>query len=145
MLARKLVTTDRTFTTQTITSIFTTLFADWIALYGEDWNISTTIATTTTKTVKVGDNFYDIIEELAGSVGAVWNCTDRVINIATLLGTDYTGASNFKELVYNGDNPRENNINSVEYQSFGTLSNIITGDDSTTKNTQTDATSISTY
>lgn len=129
LLARKLVTTDRTYAAQTITTILTQLLGDWNTAYTEDWSISTSIVTTTSKTVKVGDNLYDIIQELATSVGAVWNCADRIITAEILLGTDYTGASNFKELVYNGDNPRENNINSVEYQSYGTLSNIIIGDD----------------
>lgn len=90
LLARKLVTVDRVYTTQTITTILTQLFVDWNTAYSEDWSVSTSIATTTSKTVKQGDNLYDIIEELAGSIGAVWNCTDRVIKIETLLGTDYT-------------------------------------------------------
>lgn len=101
-MSRKIVTTDRVFTTQTLTTIFTQLFADWNGTYSEDWSVSTSIATTTSKTVKVGDNLYDILDELAKSVGAVWQCIDRVIHIETLLGTDYTQPANFKELVFNG-------------------------------------------
>lgn len=145
LLARKLVTVDRTFSNKTVTEILTQLFADWNGAYSEDWAVSTSIATTTTKTVKVGDNLYDIIEELATSAEAVWDSQDRVVRVAALLGTDHTQPSDFKELVYNGENARENTLNSVSYESYGTLSNVIIGDDGTSKNTQSDSASIAEF
>lgn len=143
VMKRKLATTDRTLSAVTASAAITTLLTDWNSAYGELFTCFSTIATTITKTVEKGDNLYDIIEEIAGMVGAVWDVADGVIRIEALLGTDYTDPSNFKEITYDAQDPFRSNLLEVSAETYGTLANVIIASDSASKTTVSDATSIS--
>lgn len=142
LLARKPITTARSFTGKTLTEIMTTLLNDWFTFSWEQFTFSTSIWWTMQKTLQVWDNLYDILEEITWNIWAIWTCNDMNIKAELLLWTDYTQPLNFKELVFDLGDPRSNNVIDIKRPNFWTLANIIIWEDWATKIIKSDATSI---
>ncbi len=145
LLYRKTVVNDAVYTGQTISQIMTAILTDWNTAYSETWSFSSSIATTISKTVKSWDNIYDVLAELCVQTASVSKSVWGVITASTLLGTDYTSPSNYKELTYDGNDLKFSNMWAPDFESYGTISNIIIGSDGTSKSTLSDPTSIATY
>jgi hypothetical protein len=47
--------------------------SEWNTAYSENWTLETDLVTTITKEFKQGDNFFDVIEEIAGLAEAVFD------------------------------------------------------------------------
>lgn len=140
LLARKIATTDRSFSGSTVSAVLTQLFADWNSAYSEPFTVSSALATSVTKDVKQGDSLYDLIDELATLAGAVWTCENGVVTVAEVLGTDYTNPSgDFKELTFDATDPKRSNVADFSLETYSSVANVVLGTDGTTKSLQTDA------
>ncbi|MDD3302286.1 MAG: hypothetical protein PHN31_01925 [Candidatus Gracilibacteria bacterium] len=145
LMNKKLILSDKSYTNQLMTTIINDILNDWNTAYSETWTFLTNDTTLITKDYKLGDNIFDILEELSGLVGMVWDVIDEEIIVANLLGEDKTTGLNYLALIYNGMDPYESNITKPVSKSYSTISNVIIGMDSTGKTTLSDPTSITSF
>lgn len=145
LMNKKLVLSDKSYTSETMTTIMEDILWDWNSAYSENWIFSTNNTTLISKDFKNWDNIYDVLEELSWLVWMVWTIEGENIIVTDLIGEDKTTWLNYTALIYNWKDPYETNISNLKSKSYSTVSNIIIGIDSTTKTTKTDATSIATF
>lgn len=68
---------DSTFTAQSITTVVNSLFGAWNTACSDSLAISTSSTfVIPSKQVKMGDDFYAILDEFADSAGCVWDCVN---------------------------------------------------------------------
>lgn len=145
IMNKKLVLSDKTYTSKTITEIMEDILWDWNSAYSENWIFSSNDTTLISKDFKNWDNIYDILEELSWLVWCVWDVDENEIIVADLIGTDKTTWLDYTALIYNWLDPYESNITKPQTKSYSTVSNVVIWIDSTTKSLKTDATSIATF
>lgn len=144
-LQRKWLIQDVTYTTQTVKQIIDDMISYYNALW-DNWVCISSISDTLTKDYSMGDNIYDILNELAIELQAQWIIYWTTIYFAPLVWDDLTSWVNFTEIIYNWIDPSENNINSISLSSYWNIENIIVWIDSNdNKTVKTDSTSIALY
>ena len=95
-----------------------------------------------TETIRVGQDFYRIIDNLVKRMWAFWTVENNKIIISDLLGIDRTSGDNFLELLYNPMNPQENNIAEISPTSYDTQANVVVGINNETSHIELDAATI---
>lgn len=144
LLLKKLLLSDKDFSWTTITSAFNSILSEWKTETGEDWIISTNFTWTFTKKFSEWDNRFDILDEIWELTECVWTVEWNTIIINQMLWIDRSIPSNpdFFELVYNGEDLNENNIDTIETETYSTQSNLIIGKSWNSKQKAKDTTSI---
>lgn len=145
ILKYKLCTADATFTAQAIGNILSNIFGTWNTAFSDSlsYQTSSTYAPTT-KSVKLWDNFYSIIDELASGANCVWDSRYGKVYIEPLLWVDYTSGIT-KELIYDKNDPSQSNIYELSPEIFANSASIVFGVDGTYRSFQSDAPSMASY
>lgn len=142
LLEKKLVLNDLTYTAQPASDVLAGLLAQWNSAYGDVFTADSSISTPVTKEFKRGDSLYGAIEELAGLVGAVWDCRNGSVRMATSLGTDRTvPGEGYAEVSFDGLDPYACTAQEVTAETYDTATNVLIATDGNTKSTLTDANS----
>lgn len=147
ILSKKIILSTKIYSWQTVSAIMADILGDWQTETGEVRTFSTNYTWVVTKDFSEGDNIYDILDEIADLTNCVWNCDGKTIIFNQIVWTDRSNpaSSDFFELIYNGYDFSENNIDTISVKSFGTLSNFIIWTGTTwTRYTAKDTTSINT-
>lgn len=144
LFLKKLVLSDKDFVWVTISSAMNEILADWKALTNDERFFSTNYTTVFTKKILEWDNIFDVLDELADLSWCVRKVEGNTIYFDTLIWTDKSipSSSDFFELVYNGEDLTENNIDTIETETYSTLSNLVIGKDKNGKVTLKDDASI---
>lgn len=135
LMYNKLVLSDKTYTNQTLTQIFTDLLSDWNTLTSDNLTFTCNDTTTITKELREWDDFYWILEELTWLLGLIWTVRDREIYVSSVIWEDRDYIA-----FYNADEPFQTTINKVNSKIFNTQTNIVIWSDWTIKQTKTDFT-----
>jgi len=145
LLERKIILSDKSYISKTISFILTDLFSDWNTFTWETYTFETDISQTVTKDFKEWDSFFNILDELAELTWAVWNMLENKIYFKIMLWEDRTSWDNFLSLKYNRQMTKANNILEPIMESNWVVSNIIIWKSWSTKQTVKDTWSIATY
>lgn len=145
LLKRKGLVTDKNYTNQTPKQIIDDLISyyNWL---GDNWVCISSVSTQLNKEYKIGDNIYDIINEIAQELQKQWIIYWTTIYFADLVWDDYTSWVDYTEIVYDYEDFAGNNITNIELIKYGDIANIIVWVDQTwNKEVKTDSTSITNY
>jgi len=140
---RRLIYSDKTYTTQSIDYILSDILDDINTRYNTGISLDCDITTTTSKTYKKWQSFYSIIKDLALN-GYEYIINDWVLVFKESIWTDRTSWDEFVEYKYNIDEPDDRSINSLSViEDWKGLSNGIIWKSWSNYSEQTDITSIS--
>ena len=145
LLQRKLIVENKTYIAQTPKQIIDDLilYYNWL---GDNWLSISGVWTTINKDIVIGDNIYDVINEIANELQCQWIIYWSTIYFETLVWDDLTSWINFTEIIYNWIDYTENNINNIWLKNYWNIANIIVWiDQSDNKVILTDSTSITNY
>lgn len=134
-LKDRIALADNTYTNAIAKNIISDLVApyntDWDWRVVDRWLYITYTDPLVSMEVKVGDNYYDIFDEIAKQIGGQWDYKNNTIYFAKELGTDYTTSSSPKyiELYYNGTTWMDTVIKRMKLRVIADRKNIIVGVD----------------
>lgn len=144
LLLYKILISDKDFTWVSISSAMNSILWEWNTETNESWTFSTNSVATITKKFSEWDNFFDILDDLWELLKCVRKIEWNTIIFNETLWEDKSVPENpnFFELVYNGDDLNENNIDTIETETYWTQANLIIWKSWTLKQRVKDATSI---
>lgn len=126
-LQKKIIFEDKSFATQTMTSILTTLVDESNARDGGirgDLTFLTDVTDTITKDFPRGTTYFEILNFCAKQLGAEWDVIQNQIIFYQTIGIDRTtdvGGDDFVEFVYSKNSPNSNNISDYLNRKSGNL------------------------
>jgi hypothetical protein len=133
LMNRKLVLSDKTYTNRTPAYILNDITSDWQTETEEDWKVVSSVSETITIDFNKWDTFFSVLSELSDQLGYNWIVKNQTIYFDEVVWEDKTSGPNFEELVYNNQDPAENNIINTRLRILWTSANMIMGSNSTTK------------
>lgn len=145
LFSKKLCIQNYSFTNETLDNIINTIVTDWNNAYWESWVVNTNLTGTISKDLKEWDNFYDIFYELSETFLWMWTIKWNEIFFWEIIWEDKSVWENFTEIIYNKNEPVENNLSEISRQNYSTIANIIFGTDGTTTTIKTNPTSIAEF
>ncbi len=145
LFQKKMCIENYTFTSETLHNIINTIVDDWNNTYWESWTVNINLTGTLSKDFKQWDNFYDIFYELSESLLGMWNVKWNEIFFGEIIWEDKSVWEKFTEIIYNKNEPVENNLSEIKRINYSTIANIIFGTDGTTTTIKTNPTSISEF
>lgn len=146
LMNKKACIQDYNFIWKTLQEIVETIVNDWNLEYSENWSVNANFSTKTIdKDLKEWDTFFDIFWELSPTFNCNWITNWTEIYFNEIIWEDKTSGANFTEIIYNTEEPVENNLSNIKISKYSTISNIIIWTDWTTKVKKTNPASINTY
>lgn len=119
------------FTNKTISAIVTELLQNYNTEYNEDWGFETWNDESLTLEVGVGDDYYDIFDEICEQKELFWEVEDGIISFKKS-GNDLRDT---QILEYNWLSPNPGNITNIELIGTATGGNVVLVEDSNGKKT----------
>ena len=145
LMQKKLTTQSYNFVSKTLQEIVESIVSDWNSTYSENWTVNSNFTLTISKDIKQGDNFYDIFNELSETFLWAWTVKWNEIFFSEIIWEDKTSWSSFTEIIYNKNEPVENNLSDIKVVNYGTISNIIYWTDWTNVSVKTNPISIANF
>lgn len=144
LLQKKISTINNNFSSAGVDSVLSTITSE---INGRSSGIEPSITYTTdltdtiTRSFESGTSIYEIIQDIAQSIGAEWKLEDNKITLSSTIGEDKTSGANFVELISTVDSPSQNNVANLEIKANAVEnSTYVFGKNSTTTDTQSDLT-----
>lgn len=133
LMNKKLVLSDKSYTSQTPWFILNDISSDWQTETWEDFQIISSVSDTVTIEFKKWDTFYSVLDELSQQLNYNWLVKWQTIYFDEIVWENKTTWPWFEELVYNWDDQSETNISDLKLEYYWNISNLIIGWNSTTK------------
>lgn len=145
LFQKKMCIQDYSFSSETLHNIINNIVSDWNNEYWESWTVNINLTWTISKELKKGDNFYDIFYELWESFNWIWITKWTEIYFWEIVWEDKSVWEKFTEIIYNKNEPIENNLSEISRSNYSTIANIIFGTDGTSTIIKTNPSSISEF
>jgi len=147
LMLKKIILSDKDFSWATLSVAINSILLEWKNETNEDWFFSTSFTGTFTKKFSEWDKLFDILDEIADLTSCVRNVVWNTIIFDEIIWTDRSilANPNFFELIFNGEDLTENNIDTISTSTYWTLSNMVIGKDNTWKVMLKDTTSITEF
>ena len=127
LMNKKLVLSDKTYTTQTPWQILNDITWDWETETWEDWQVISSVSDTITIDFKEWDTFYSVLNELSQQLQYNWLVKNQTIYFDEVVSEDKSTWPWFEEIVYNADDNSETNISDIKLEYYWNISNLIIG------------------
>ena len=145
IMEKKLILSDKTFNNATLEYILSDLLNEWFDTYAERWTVSNSLMWRLNKQFKKWDNLYQIFNEISEALKGVWTIDGTQIIFKDVIWTDRTSWTNFFEVVYDKDEPLDNNLSSLKVRQLWNISNVIFWKNSNSVISRTNQTSITEF
>ena len=143
-MQKKVIYEDKNWSSISIDTILSTLVTEANTRSGGlhgDLTYETSLTDVITKDFKKGTTYFDILQQLAETLGAEWRVEENKIIFETIIGEDKTSGANFVELISNRTSPVESNIAGYKSQRNGNfISTAVIGKDGSGYSEQDDNT-----
>ena len=146
LMSQKIILENISFTNKTLKEIVDWVLSQWNTAYWENW--TSDIAewwAVFSKSFLEKDVFFNVFNELAKSQWFAWTIQDQKIVMKYIIWEDRSSWEDFMEIVYDNNEPQENNILDVKVDYFSTISNVVIWSDSSGNTTLDDQASIAIY